>query len=188
MSDRIASSTKVYIWITQRGKEQRIWLNSYETVRNPRGVWVLKPRWDDEPQAAGFWSFEAATIIRRRLSEEGFLNPNVHMIRLSLNPTAEEVSAPSPSSTRLGDDTRVPMAFRGLIAVPGTHVQRGRCWYVRFPNSAIESICGDTVEDAVNRVFDMQLQDRAEKASPPPATEPERKVNQGPRQRPGDRY
>jgi hypothetical protein len=183
MADTISSNTRVCIWIVQT--QQRIWLNSYETVRNPRGVWVLKPRWDDEPQAAGFWSFEAATIIRRRLSEEGFLNPNVHVVRLSLNPTSEEVSA--PSSTRSGDDTRVPMAFRGLIAVPGTHVQRGRCWYVRFPNSATESICGDTVEDAINRVFDMKLEDRAEKA-PPPAPEPPKEIRNQPRQRPGDLY
>jgi hypothetical protein len=189
MSDRIASSTKVYIWLTQPTTHQRIWLKSAELVVNHRGEKVLRPTWDDELQFANSWTYEYAAILRRRLLSEGFVDPNVHNIRFSLNPTGESVGNSDNAERSLGDDTRTVMFYRGLIVRPGFDVKLGRVWYLKFPGHiARESLRGSTVEEVVDRCHEMGLQASAEQAPPPPAPEPERKINQGPRQRPGDRY
>jgi hypothetical protein len=185
MSDRIASSTKVYIWTTQPATQQRIWLRSTELVVNQRGEKVLKPDWDDELQFSGSWTFEYAAILRRRLLSEGFINPNVHAIHFSLHPTGESVGNEN-SERSLGDDTRTAMIYRGLIARPGFDVKLGRLWYLKFPgNIARESLRGSTVEEVVDRCYEMGMQAAAEQAPPPPAPEPPKVRNQ-PRQRPGD--
>jgi hypothetical protein len=189
MSDRISAATKVYIWLTQPGTQQRIWLRSTELVVNRRGEKVLKPAWDDELQFARSWTFEYATILRRRLLSEGFVNPNVHTIRFSLHPTGESVGNEN-SERSLGDDTRTVMFYRGLVVRPGFDVKLGRVWYVKFPgNTALESLRGSTVEEVVDRCYEMGLQASAEQSPPPPTPEPPKEIrNQGPRQRPGDRY
>jgi hypothetical protein len=186
VSDRISAATKVYIWTTQP-TQQRIWLRSTELVVNQRGEKVLKPSWDDEPQFSGSWKFEYAAILRRRLLSEGFINPNVHPIHFSLQPTGESVG--SENSERSLDDTRTPMFYRGLIARPGFDVKLGRVWFVKFPgNIARESLRGSTVEEVVDRCYEMGLQASAEQA-PPPAPEPPKEIRkQGPQLRPGDRY
>jgi hypothetical protein len=188
MSDRIASSTKVYIWITQPGTQQRIWLRSTELVVNQRGEKVLRPTWDDEMAFAGSWTFEYATILRRRLLSEGFLNENVHPIQFSLSPTTESVANENPERS-LGDDTRTAMSYRGLIATPGFDVKLGRVWFVKFPgNIARESLRGSTVEEVVDRCYAMGLHASAEQAPPPPAPGPPKEIRNQPRQRPGDLY
>jgi hypothetical protein len=183
--DTLSSTSKVFVWFFHPQNSQRVWVSGVENTFDKKlNRLILVPKLDDSPERASAFAYEYAVKMRERFSEE---LPAVYVAHFSLDPTGQEVGASFVRSP--GDDTRVPMAYRGLIAVPGTHVQRGHCWYVRFPNSSIESICGDTVEDAVNRVFDMQLQDRAEKAPPPPAPElPKETRNPGPRQRPGDRY
>ena len=188
MGDTISAKTKVYLWLTQLNTQQRIWLRSTELVVNRRGEKVLKPAWDDELQFAGSWTFEYAAILRRRLLSEGFLNANVHTIRFSLDPTGDSVGNENGERS-LGDDTRTAMFYRGLIARPGFDVKLGRVWYLKFPgNIARESLRGSTVEEVVDRAYEMGLQASAEQAPPPPASEPPEEIGIQPRQRPGDRY
>jgi hypothetical protein len=78
------------------------------------------------------------------------------------------------------------MAYRGLLAVPGFNARKQTlCWFVRFPNQAIESIRGNTPEEVVDSVYERNLQDKAEKAPVVEPVEVKPQRSAGPRIRPG---
>jgi hypothetical protein len=83
---------------------------------------------------------------------------------------------------------RVEMSYRGLLAVPGFDTRNQTpCWYVRFPDTNIESLRGATVEEAVDKVYERpDLLPHARRA-PVQLEEPEAsRKPAGPRVRPGD--
>jgi hypothetical protein len=187
----IGPDTKVYPWVYHPPiSGQRVWIASYETVRNKVGDLVIDPKLDDDPRAAMGLPYQAALIIKRRLESEQVISP-LYEIHFSLNPTGDEVAGGNRTAAP-NDDNRTVMMYRGLLVRPGVSVNHGRVWYVKFPNSSIESIRGNTVEEAVDLVYDRGLQDKAEQAppAPPPVPEPSTtpKKNYGARIRPGDLY
>ena len=182
--DNIASTTRVHVWFLHPADGRRVWVTSVENQFDKKlNRLVLRPNIDDDPAKSRPVTFEFAVRMRERFIDLG----PVYAAHFSLDPTGPEVGVSAGYFS--GDDNRVPMQFRGLIAVPGTHVSRGKVWYCRFPNSAIESTCGSSPEEAVNKVYERgpEAVKLAEQAPPPiPEPQPEApKVNQ-PRQRPGD--
>jgi hypothetical protein len=161
-------------------------LNKVENVFDHRmAVWVLVPTLDDEQQNATPFSYEMALLIRRRLVEE---QPN-RDIRLSLTPTGEEIDSGFSTTSTPDKDGRQVMSYKGLLVYPGFNSRQGiPCWYCRFPGHAIESVSGETPEQAVDTVYERNLQSKAEHA-PTPQPEPGpvvSKKNSSGRSRPGD--
>jgi hypothetical protein len=159
----------------------RHWLIKPENKRDEKtGRLRLWPTWGPSEQAQPL-TLEIAQIFRRRFEEE-----NGVMVRFALSAGSEdfveEHSVLTPSTVR------GPMAFRGLLAVPGIH--RGEpCWFVRFPGTSIESLRGPSPEEVINNAYERpDLLQHAEKA-PTPVAPVEQKVQQPamPRLRPGDR-
>ena len=185
----IGPNTKVYPWVYHPPiSGQRVWIASYETVRNKVGDLVIDPKLDGDPREAMGLPYQAALILKRRLESEGVIS-HLYAVRFSLHPTGDEVGAGNTNSAPT-DDNRTVMVYRGLLVRPGIGVNHGRCWFVKFPGTAIESVRGHTPEEAVNTVYERGLQDKAEQAPPPPpAPEPPApKKNHGARIRPGDLY
>ena len=186
----IGPSTTVYCWIYNPPYSgQRIWLAAHQTVRNNFGDLVIKPEFDDDPREAMSMPYSSALIVKRRLESEGIINPGLYSIHFSLNPTGDPV-AEGHTTAAPTEDQRVVMAYKGILVRPGVDVNRGRCWYVRFPQTTIESVKADTIEAAVDMVYERGLQDKAEQAPPPPAPEdsgvPQNKYGAGVRIRPGE--
>lgn len=184
MSDIRADTTCFIFFTDSRG---RIWVSGTETRRNRLGDLILVPILDDEARYAKPWRFDLAQIAARRFSTEGYLNPAIKLkFALQASDSAEEISS-AEAAPVFRDDQRVPMHYRGLIAVPG-RTSAGPSWYVRFPGMAIESIRGATPEEAVDKTYERNLQDKAEKyvAPPEPQTLAQIQNNCGFRRRPGD--
>lgn len=168
----ISSNTSVFIWIHHPPNSgQRAWLGAYTTPRNQLGEIFLKPEFFDDPREAKSFKYEFALIVKRRLENEGYMNPNFYAFHFSLNPTGEEVAGGSTTSAP-DKDGRVVMQYRGLLVQPGRDVNIGPCWFVKFPGQAIESVRGTTPEVAVDKTYERNLQHLAEQA-PPPEPEPE---------------
>jgi hypothetical protein len=182
----IGPSTTVYIFFHDP-RYDRVWLASYEIVRNRLGDLIMKPELDADPRCAMSCRYEMAIIIKRRLETEGYLNPSIYEAHFSLTPTGDEVAAGNNTSAP-DKDGRVIMQYRGLLVRPGHDVNHGRCWFVKFPGQGIESIRGNSPEEAVDKVFERNLQDKAEKydAPPPePQAPPAQNPHNGYRLRPG---
>jgi len=82
----------------------------------------------------------------------------------------------------------VEMNYRGLRAVPGFDARNQTpCWFVRFPNTSIESLKAPTVEEVVDHVYERpDLLPHAERAPVQDAETEEPRKPAGPRIRPGD--
>jgi hypothetical protein len=181
----LAKSTHVHI-IGIRGDGRKQYLVKPETTKNARGETVLWPLWSDFPKDSKPLDFEFAKIFQRRMRQE-----HGAKIHLTLTAGGDFVEFREPEDA--ADYTkRVPMTYKGLIATPGFHAQtQTPVWYVKLRDPArgdLESIRGDSVEEAVDRVFERQLQHFAEKAPEaiqPPAV-PQDDAPVGPRFRPGD--
>jgi hypothetical protein len=184
----IGPDTNVFPWVFHPPYSgQRAWISSYETVRNNLGELVIQPKLDSDPSTARSMPYQAALILKRRIESENVISP-LYTVHFSLDPTSDEVGAGHTTSAPT-EDQRVVMTYKGILVRPGVDVNRGRCWFVRFPNTTIESIKADSVEAAVDTVFDRGLQDKAEQAPPPPAPPPPESASQnnyGARVRPGD--
>jgi hypothetical protein len=169
----ISPSTPVYLWVYHPPHSgQRAWLKSHEIVRNKLGDLVVLPTLDDDPATAVSMRYDLAVILKRRLETENVINAAAYSAHFSLSPTGEEVAGGNTTSSPT-DDNRVVMSYRGILARPGISVNHGRCWFVKFPGHAIESVRGATPEEVVNMVYERNLQGKAEQAPPPPAPEPE---------------
>jgi hypothetical protein len=187
MADTISATTKVYVFFFHPQSGERVYVTSVENQfdKNLNRL-ALHPKMETDPAKAQTFTFEYAARMRERFTAD--LHP-VYAAHFAIGSPQGEIVGEGNSERGRGDDARVPMTFRNLLAVPGYHTQRGRVWYCRFPGTSIESICDETVEGAVNRVYDMKLEDRAERAPAPPTQAPEGPIsNAGPRLRPGDRY
>lgn len=179
----LSYDTKVFITAHYGGTQY--WLMSAENQRDNRGRLILQGRWSTSPADAKAMTLELATIYRRRFLEE--THAETHF---TLNASASAPYVEEPNSATQGEDTRVPMAFRGILARPGIDTRSGtRVWFCKIFDgpSQLESIKSSSPEAVINRVFEMGLQDRAEKA-PVPQAQPQQAAPvrpAGPRLRPG---
>ena len=183
----IGPDTTVFVRVYHPpNSNQRAWIASHETVRNKLGELAIKPQLDDDPRNAKGMSYQAALILKRRLESENMIS-NLYQVRFSLHPTGDAVDDGNTTSAPL-EDNRVVMQYRGILVRPGVSVNHGRVWYVKFPGTSIESVRGNTPEEAVNTVYERGLESKAEQAPPPPpAPEPPAPTNNyGARVRPGD--
>jgi hypothetical protein len=183
MSD-IAATTPVFIWFRDLETGKRLWVADTESVRNKRNELVFKAVLDNEDRFAKSFQFQFALVIKRRLESEGLLN-QAYQICFSLSADGDPIAL-RENTRSSGDDKRVPMNYRGLLAVPGFNTRdQTPCWYVRFPNQSIESVRGNTPEEAVDNAYERNLQDKAEKeiVAEPAEIKPQKPA--GPRIRPG---
>lgn len=183
----ISGRTNVYLWSYHPPHSgQRVWVAGTETILNKLGEKVLKPLLDDDPHIAQSFRYDIGIILKRRLESEGCISPLLYSFHFSLSPTGEEVAAGNVTSAPT-EDNREIMHYRGLLVRPGRDVNLGRCWYVKFPGTTIESVRGDSPEDAVNKTFERNLQDKAEKyeVPPEPVVPPATNNYNGHRVRPG---
>lgn len=165
----ISPTTSVYIFFTDP-RYGRVWVANTKLLRNKYGDLVLVPELDNEARFAKSFPYESAVIAARRFNTEHVLNPDIYQARFTLvaSNSAEEIAF-GPTTSAPDKDGRVIMHYRGLLVRPGYDVNTGRCWYVKFPNQTVESVRGDSPEAAVDKVFERNLQNLAEKYTP---TEP----------------
>jgi hypothetical protein len=144
-----------------------VWVAGIDTVQNRLGEKILKPVLDNDPHAAQSFRYDIAIIAKRRFEFEGCIDSFLYSFHCSLTATGEEVASGNTTSAPQADG-RVIMQYRGLLVHPG---YGNAFWWVKFPGTAIESVKGNTPEDAVNRVFERNLQDKAEKCAAQPEPE-----------------
>jgi hypothetical protein len=181
--DSINKNTLVHIVaVTSDGRRHH--LVAPDTKRNERGEIILWPRWSDEARDSKPMTYEYAAMFRDRFWSEG----NRAKVQFTLTAGSDDFVDESCQATQSEDHTkRAPMAYRGLVAVPGFDARNQTAvWFVRFPGTAIESIRGNTPEEAVDKAYERpDLLPHAEKAPAPPAPEPPKVQYAGPRLRPG---
>jgi hypothetical protein len=191
--NNIRSDSTVFIFfVSHSDLRGRLWVSGTENRRDKFGNLVLEPSLNVDARNAKGFRHDMALLAARRFASEGFVPPGyVAKFSLEKSNSSDELSAIETAPT-FQDDRRVPMHYRGLLAVPGRDVRDGDCWYVRFPGQGIESIRGATPEDAVDKTFERNLQDKAEKYFPPveqpTQTPPQPTKYNGARIRPGDLY
>ncbi len=178
----ISASTLVFPYFLDPQTGQRIWLTSAETRTTRDDRKILFPLMDDDQAAAKSFRYDLALIMQRRFREEG-LGPQ-YDLHFALNPTGEEVARSGVTSAPTADNRQV-MTYKGLLVRP--YIPHGWCVHLFDGPRQLESVKGETIEGAVDKVYERNLQTKAEKAPAPPAPEPpELEVARGPRLRPGD--
>jgi hypothetical protein len=177
----INKSTPIHVFVIANGIRHN--LVRPDTKRTDRGELVLWPVWSSEPSDSKPLTYEMACIFRER-----YVRENKTQVHFTLQPGGEVVDD-KPLAAQAEDYTkRVPMSYRGLVAVPGFDARNQTpCWFVRFPNTSIESLRAPTVEEAVDKAYERpDLLPLAERA-PVQVAEPEvPRKPAGPRIRPGD--
>ncbi len=165
----INANTNVYIFFHDPSYV-RVWVADVESIRNARGELVLKPTLDNDARYAKSWRYDTAVIVARRFNEEGVINSSIYQACFALSPSnsAEEIaSAPPPQVP--DKDGRVDMVYKGVVARP--FVPRGWCVHLWDGPRQLESVRGDTVEEAVDKVIERSLLKFAEKHEVPPEPE-----------------
>jgi hypothetical protein len=167
----ISAATNVYIFFHDP-RFGRIWVSDTEMVRNNLGNLVLIPKLDNEARNAKSWRYDLALIAARRFNTEGVLNPSIYQACFTLSPSdsAEEIASGSTTSAPTKDN-RVVMQYRGLLVRP--YNPRGWCVHLVRDGAQLESVKGETVEEAVDKVIERNLFQYAEKHEQP---EPEAAV------------
>jgi hypothetical protein len=177
----INKSTPIHIFVIANGI--RHYLVKPDTKRNDRGEIVLWPVWSSELKDSRPLTYEMAHAFRERYTKE-----NKTQVHFTLQAGGEVVDD-KPLVTQTEDYTkRVPMIYRGLLAVPGFDARNQMpCWYVRFPDTSIESLRAPTVEEAVDKVYERpDLLPHAERGQAQVAEPEAPRKPAGPRIRPGD--
>jgi hypothetical protein len=141
------------------------------TVNNERRYFV---RWIDDPRNKGFVIPEtvpAESIRTAALMSREFAVPLCRDLRRAdweariITPNGivlyEQETAPPSNNSKPQD--RVPHHVGGILIVPGNP----RGWYIRFPNSAFESIFGETPDECYRKLIEhprsAELQRHAER-------------------------
>jgi hypothetical protein len=180
----LSRDTKVFVVAFHSGNQH--WLVKAATKRDERtGRIVQWPAWGN-PSEAKSLPLEYATVFRRRMLEE-----HMQETHFTLAAGSSEFVEEPKGSTPAGEDTRQPMSYRGILARPGINTRTGiRCWYAKIYEgpSQLESVSSSSPEAVVDRVFEMGLQDKAEKVPVPQAPQQAQAMQKpaGPRVRPGD--
>jgi hypothetical protein len=161
----IGPSTNVYIFFHDP-RYGRIWVADTELLRNNLGNLVLVPKLDDEARNAKPMRYDIATIAARRFNTEGVLNPSIYQACFSLSPdnSAEEIAS-APTTSAPDKDDRVVMHYKGILVRP--FIPRGWCVHLYDGPRQLESVRGDTVEEAADKVIERNLFKFAEKYTQP---------------------
>jgi hypothetical protein len=161
----IGPNTNVYIFFHDP-RHGRIWVQDTELILNQRGEKVLKPLLDDDPRYAKSWRYDIAVIAARRFKSEGVLNPHLYQACFTLSPSnsAEEIASASTTSAPDKDD-RVVMQYKGVLVRP--YIPRGWCVHLFDGPRQLESVKGETVEEAVDKVIERNQLQFAEKYTQP---------------------
>jgi hypothetical protein len=180
MSDIRADATVFIFFEPQQGR--RFWVADTDSRRDRFGNLMLIPILDDEARFAKSWRYDLAQIAARRFNTEGAVITSGHRAKFSLQASDSSQAIDSEVTPIQREDQRVPMHYKGLLAVPGRDTRTGEeCWWVRFPGTTIESIRGATPEEAVDKAFERNLQHQAEQYEAPPAQQaPPQKHRFGP--------
>jgi hypothetical protein len=182
----ISGSTNVYIWTYHPPHSgQRAWVATAETVRNNLGQLILKAELDDDPKCAASFRYDVGIIAKRRFESEGYFNPAYHDFHFSLSPTGEEIASGNTTSAP-DKDNRTVMIYKGIVARP--YIPRGWCVHLYDGKMQLESVRGETIEEAVDKVIERNLLKFAEKyEQPEPEPAPSAPTNSygGARVRPG---
>jgi hypothetical protein len=181
-------STNVYIFFHDP-RYGRVWVADTELVRNKLGVLVLKPILDNEGKYAKPWRYDMAVIAARRFNTEGVINSSVYQACFTLSPnnSAEKIAS-APTTSAPDKDGRVVMQYRGLVVRP--YIPRGWCVHLYDGKMQLESVRGETVEEAADKVIERNLFKFAEKFTQPepevvaPSAKPKKDYG-GHRMRPG---
>jgi hypothetical protein len=184
----ISRDTHIYISTVAGG--QRYWLVKAETGRDQNsGKIVVMPKWTTTPSEARPAGYETAIIFRRRSREEYGASCD-----FSLSAGSLDFIEPENNSNPNGEDTRADKSFRGIRCRPGVDVKSGqRCYFVHILSEdgrfQINSVKGDTPEQAVQKVIDLGYQNFAERSQveqAPIVQQQQQRPAGGPRVRPGD--
>jgi hypothetical protein len=161
----IGAATNVYIFFHDP-RFGRIWVSDTETVRNNLGNLVLVPQLDNEARNAKSWRYDLALIAARRFNNEGHLNPAIYQACFTLSPSdsAEEIAS-GPTTSAPQADGRVIMQYKGLLVRP--FIPKGWCVHLKRDGTQLESVRGETVEEAVDKVIERNLFQYAEKFEQP---------------------
>jgi hypothetical protein len=161
----IGAATNVYIFFHDP-RFGRIWVSDTEMVRNNLGNLVLIPRLDNDARNAKSWRYDLALIAARRFNTEGVLNSSIYQACFTLSPSdsAEEIASGSVTSAP-DKDNRVVMHYKGIQVRP--YNPRGWCVHLVRDGAQLESVRGETVEEAANKVIERNLFQYAEKYEQP---------------------
>ena len=164
------------VFISAPFQNKRYWLRGASNEMNKAlGRLILQGSWSDDPGLAVSVKLELALVYRRRFKEE--CNQPVD---LSLAAGSLEFVEPENTSGLSGPDERGVMQYRGILCRPGVDVKSGtKTWFVKMKDpqrGELESIRGDSPEDAVSKVFERGLESLAEKAPAPVAPQPATQV------------
>ena len=180
----ISADTKVFV-STLNGRE-RWWLGGANNKFNPAVArLVLMGDWVTADKAKSL-TLDAAIVARRR-----FLDETNCPVDFSLSAGSLDFVESENLSKSGEPDARVPMSYRGLLAVPGVDVKSGeKVWYIRIFENGMQqdSVKGSSIEEVVQNVFDRKLEGRAQRAPLPAApaeTQQQPVAPAGPRLRPG---
>jgi hypothetical protein len=168
----------------------RIWFSHTDRRQHPRTFeWQTVPVADDDPRQSRPMRYDMALMAAKRWREEFH-----YSVRLALEQYGEFIDEPEQATPALAERTPKHAIVNGIdiLVIPGSD----RFYYVRFPGSAIESLKGNTPEEAVD-AFEKMVVYRPELAKwveryVPPAPRAEEPVAQQQthqqfgRRRPGD--
>jgi hypothetical protein len=148
----INGQTNVYLWTYHPPNSgQRVWVAGTDTVQNRLGEKILNPILDTDPHAAESFRYDIAIIAKRRFESEGCIDPFLYSFHCSLTATGEEVAAGNTTSAP-DKDNRVVMHYKGVTVRP--YIPRGWCVHLYDGPRQLESVKGDTIEEAVDKVID----------------------------------
>jgi hypothetical protein len=182
----IGAATNVYIFFHDP-RFGRIWVSDTEMVRNNLGNLVLIPKLDNDARNARSWRYDLAVIAARRFNTEGFLNSSIYQACFTLSPSdsAEEIASGSTTSAP-DKDNRVVMHYKGVTVRP--YIPRGWCVHLYDGPRQLESVKGDTIEEAVDKVIErgqLKFAEKFEQQQPEPKVVPSAKKPFNGRIRPG---
>lgn len=170
---------------------RRVWFSHTDRRQHPKTFqWITQPIADDDPRKSRPMRYDVAFMAAKRWREEFGYN-----VRLALEQFGEFIDEPEQSTPAMAERTPKHASVAGvgdILIVPGSD----RFWYVRFPGSAIESLKGNTPEEAQDAFEKMvayrpELAKWVERYVPPPAQAQAPATQQEPQQpmyrrRPGD--
>ena len=161
----IGPATTVYIFFHDP-RYGRIWVADTELVRNKLGELVLKPELDDEARYAKPYRYDMAVIAARRFNTEGVMNSSIYQacFALSASNSAEEIAS-APTTSAPDKDNRTVMIYKGILVRP--YIPRGWCVHLYDGKMQLESVRGDTIEEAADKVIERNLLKFAEKYEQP---------------------
>jgi hypothetical protein len=161
----IGPATTVYIFFHDP-RYARVWVADTDLARNKLGELVLVPQLDSEAKEAKSWRYDMAVIAARRFNTEGVLNSSIYQACFSLSKdnNSEEIAS-APTTSAPDKDNRTVMHYKGVLVRP--YIPRGWCVHLYDGKMQLESVRGETIEEAVDKVIERNQLKFAEKYTQP---------------------